>query len=110
MKTSIGKQIRNRRLELNLSQDELAKRTGYSDRTAISKIESGLRDIPQSKISLFADALSTTPAYLLGFTEPSAGLTTQQTRIIIDRFENATEEVQKAICLLLGIDYANLQR
>lgn len=76
MKTNIGKQIRNRRLELNISQDELAKRTGYSDRTAISKIESGLRDIPQSKISLFADALSTTPAYLLGFTDPSAGLTT----------------------------------
>lgn len=110
MKTNIGKQIRNRRLELNISQDELAKRTGYSDRTAISKIESGLRDIPQSKISLFADALSTTPAYLLGFIDPSAGLTTQQTQIIIDRFEGATEEVQKAICLLLGIDYASLQR
>lgn len=110
MKTNIGKQIKNRRLELNLSQDELAKRTGYSDRTAISKIEAGLRDIPQSKISVFAEALSTTPAYLLGFLDPSAGLTTQQTQLLVDRFEASSEDVQKAICLLLGIDYASLQR
>lgn len=33
--------IRNRRIELNLSQEELAKKLGYSDRSAISKIEAG---------------------------------------------------------------------
>ena len=52
--------IKLRRKELNLSQGELAKLTGYTDRTSISKIESGKVDLPQSKIRIFAEALHTT--------------------------------------------------
>ena len=35
----------------------------------ICKIEKGVVDIPQSKISLFASALGTTPGELMGSTE-----------------------------------------
>ncbi len=59
--------IRNRRIALGISQDELAKKTGYTSRSSIAKIEAGLTDIPQSKIMAFAKALHTTPAYLMGW-------------------------------------------
>ena len=45
--------IRQRRIELNLSQDELATKLGYRSRSTIAKIESGANDIPQSKIVAF---------------------------------------------------------
>lgn len=63
------KRIRNRREELNMSQEELAKRIGYKSRSSINKIEMGENDIPHSKIEAFANALNTTPAYLLGLEE-----------------------------------------
>lgn len=59
--------IRQRRIELNLSQDELATKLGYKSRSTIAKIEAGANDIPQSKIVAFAHALNTTPAYLMGW-------------------------------------------
>ena len=62
------KNIKLRRKELKLSQDELAKLTGYTDRTSISKIESGKVDLPQSKIHIFAKALHTTEGELMGTT------------------------------------------
>ena len=61
--------IRMRREELNLSQDELAKKLGYRTRSSINKIEKGVNDIPQSKIKAFAIALDTTPEYLMGWTD-----------------------------------------
>lgn len=63
------KRIKKRREELGLSQEELAHRMGYRSRSSINKIELGLNDIPQSKISKFAEALETTEVYLLGFEE-----------------------------------------
>lgn len=59
--------IKNRREELGMSQQELADKTGYTSRSSIAKIEAGERDIPQSKIISFADALSTTPSSLMGW-------------------------------------------
>ena len=48
--------IKNRRLELGMSQADLANKLGYKSRSAINKIENGLRDISQSKLSQFAEA------------------------------------------------------
>lgn len=62
----IGQIIKERREELGISQDDLAERCGYTSRTSISKIEAGLVDLPQSKIIAFADALYTTPLYIMG--------------------------------------------
>lgn len=63
------KRIKTKRIELGLSQSELAERVGYSDRTSIAKIESGKTDLPQSKIREFANALGVTSAYLMGWDE-----------------------------------------
>ena len=40
---------------------------GYKSRSSVNKIESDGRGLPQSKIVLFANALQTTPAYLMGW-------------------------------------------
>lgn len=58
--------IRKRRKELRMTQDELARRTGYTSRSSIAKIEQGLVDLPQTKIKLFADALGVTSSELMG--------------------------------------------
>ena len=62
----IGKKIRFKREQLNMTQEELAKRLGYKSKTTIAKIENGTNDIVQSKVVDFANALNTTVAYLMG--------------------------------------------
>lgn len=65
--STIGSRIKNRREELNMSQDELAKKLGYESRSSINKIELDQRSLPQSKIKAVADALGTTPSYIMGW-------------------------------------------
>lgn len=49
-----------------MSQQELAKKTGYTSRSSIAKIENGEVDLPISKIALIANALNTKPSTLMG--------------------------------------------
>ena len=46
------KNIRKLRIEQEMSQDTLAKLTGYTSRSSIAKIEKGEVDLPLSKIEL----------------------------------------------------------
>ena len=62
----IGDRIKARRIELGLTQDELAKKLGYKSRSTINKIELNINDITQHKIIDFAAALDTTVSYLMG--------------------------------------------
>lgn len=68
----IGKRIKNRRKELGITQEELAQKLGYKNKSTIAKIENGTNDIVQSKVVEFAKALDTTVAALMGWddTEP----------------------------------------
>ena len=63
------KNIKKKRQSLGISQDELAKKTGYSGKSMIARIESGDVDLPQSKIMLFARALDVSPSDLMGWDE-----------------------------------------
>lgn len=69
MKNCIGSRIKKRRVELGMSQDELAEKMGYKSRSTIAKIEKGTNDVVQSNIVKFADILNTTIAYLMGWGE-----------------------------------------
>lgn len=62
-----GDRIRARRIELKMSQEELAKKLGYQHKTSINKIELGHQNLTQSKIVKIAEALETTPAYIMGW-------------------------------------------
>lgn len=64
---TIGSRIRSRREELGLSQEELGNKLGYKSRSSINKIELDQRNLTQSKIKAIADALNTTPAYIMGW-------------------------------------------
>lgn len=63
----IGKRIKAKRESLGLTQEELAHKLGYKNKTSIAKIEIGANDITQSKVIEFAKALNTTPSYLMGW-------------------------------------------
>ena len=78
----IGKRIRQCRERIGMTQDELAQATGYKSRSSINKIEKGGNDLPQSKIVIFAKALSTTPSYLMGWDTPRYGMRLKEKRII----------------------------
>lgn len=59
--------IKNRRLELGMTQDMLAEKMGYKDRSTIAKIETGKVDITLKQLRKLADALDTTQMKLLGW-------------------------------------------
>lgn len=49
-----------------MTQQELAEKVGFKTASAVNKIELGLRDINQTKIRAFANALGVTPGELMG--------------------------------------------
>ncbi len=65
----IGEKIRDARKQLGMSQGKLASLSGYTSRSSINKIELGLVDIPQSKLTLIAKALNISPKFLIEDTE-----------------------------------------
>lgn len=62
---SVGANIRKRRYELKMSQQDLADAMGYKTRTTIAKIESGENDISQGKLQKLAKILDTSVEVLL---------------------------------------------
>ena len=60
-----GNKIKERRLALGMTQEELAKKMGFKTKASISRIESGDRNLPAHKIKRLAEVLETTPSYLM---------------------------------------------
>ena len=85
MKMSVGANIKKRRFELNMSQQDLADAMGYKTRSTIAKIESGENDVTQKRLTKFAEVLDTTVEALMGITTPPATLTTTYTTITSDK-------------------------
>ena len=82
--STVGENISIMRKNLGLTQEELAIRMGYKSKSTINKIELGINDIPQSKITKFAEVLGTTPAHLMGWNEE----TEKNSGIILKRIED----------------------
>ena len=61
-----GAIIKALRIQAGMSQQELALKSGYNDRSSIAKIESGKVDLPESKIKLFSEIFGVTPAEIMG--------------------------------------------
>ena len=79
---TIGERIFQKRTELGISQDELAQKVGYKDRSSITKIESGERDIRQKMVVAFAEALHTTPQWLMGYEENQDGAAASNAQLL----------------------------
>ena len=108
----IGDRIRIRREELQMSQDELAKRLGYKSRSSINKIEANSRNLTQSKIKAIADALDTTPSYIMGWDELDESVDLEKLKQDIAKEEKAEEligaqygrDVWDALCMYIQLD------
>lgn len=112
---TVGERIKLRRLELGLSQDELAKKVGYKSRSSINKIELA-RDLPLRKVEAMAKALETTPEYLMGWQELQVdkydkhtgdreeALIAEYAKRLFEHYQKASPEIQKAVDLLLKAD------
>ena len=75
---TVGERIKKRRIELGLSQADLAKKMGYADKTAVCKAETTGDNITTTKVSKFAKALNCSSSYLMGWEDPSPDITLEQ--------------------------------
>jgi len=72
--------IKNRRLELNLTLEDVSKKLSISKPT-LQRYESGvISNIPSDKIERLAPILETTPAFLMGWDEKSLEIKQQLTK------------------------------
>ena len=99
------KNIRKYRKENGWTQQELADRAGYGDRSSISKIESGEVDLPQSAIIKFAKVFGVAPGDLMGYdgcVDYMDQLTDTERRLIV-AYRASSDEIQEAVCSILKV-------
>ena len=108
----IGERIKARRLELGLSMRDLAKKMGYQNHSTISRIETGDVDLPQSKVSQFAEVLGVSPAYLLGLITESESKKNDQLAKLIVRMRTDSDfyETVAALAKLTETQYRGIQQ
>lgn len=83
-KVEFGRRLRQKREELKMTQQELADKLEYS-KSFISRVESGIHEIPQSKVVLAAQVLHTSKEYLMGWTQDidnRTGLSVEERQLI----------------------------
>lgn len=68
---TIGERIKERRVELNLSADEVAAKIGKNRATVYRYEKNNIKDMPTNVLEDLAKVLETTPSYLMGWTEDS---------------------------------------
>ncbi len=101
----MGLRIRQKRIELNITQEELAKRVGYTSRSSINKIELGLVNLPQSKIISISDALNVSTSYIMGI--PKFKIGTRLNKNIAHNIRHHREQAnltQEQFADMLGVD------
>jgi len=98
----INENIKRRREELEMSQEELAAKLGYKHRSAINKIELGINNFPMYKLKDFAAALRTSTEALLGYDE--ADLKTNEAYFIVETMltKNLRGGAEPRICSICG--------
>jgi transcriptional regulator with XRE-family HTH domain len=81
---NVGQNIAAARKRAGMTQEELAAKVGYQTKSAINKIELGIRDLPQKKIAAFADALGVTPGHLMGWDAEPEDLGAVAARVLME--------------------------
>lgn len=99
---TIGERIKARREALEMSQEELAHKIGYKSKTSINKIELGIQELRQSKIKQIADALQTTPAYIMGWKETEEDQQLKKCRELFKKYHGS--DAYDVVSLYLTLD------
>lgn len=89
---TVADRIRQRREQLNMSQEELALKIGNKDKSTISKIEKAGDNISMKNIKRIADALGVSSQFLLGWEEMSKDI---RMEILHNEFEYAQAKCDK---------------
>lgn len=103
---SIGERIKQRRIELGLTQTELAYRLGNKSRASVCTVEKNKEDLTTDRIRKYAEALETTPSYLMGWETPTVrpmDLTDIEYELI-SKFRKADDGIKNSILILLNIE------
>ena len=88
---NVGDRIKKRRLELGLTQEELAKKAGYKSRSSINKIELS-RDLPLPKVQEVARILDCSPSYLLGWEDKTNIIETAKTDVMLSNMDDKLKQ------------------
>ena len=98
---TIADRIRNRRIELGLSVDDLAKLLN-KNRATVYRYESNyIKTYAPEVISMLADALQTTPAYFYGYEEQEDNVSDPEIRIVSGMMENLSKEQKQQIVAIV---------
>ena len=102
---TIYERIKFLREKLNMSQQELALKVGYQDKSAVSKVERGERDITQTMVTKYAKALNTTPSYLMGWEEetPPVNELSEDERRLIEIYRKISPEAGEMLLTMVNI-------
>lgn len=108
MRENIGRYIKERREELQLTQDDIALATGYKHKSSINKIELGIVDVPRKKIPAFALALNVSEEELLGYDyDPDVAALSNILRpdefALLTAYRSASNDVRTAVLRALGV-------
>ena len=113
--TDLIERIKERRLELEMSYQDLSDATGISKST-LQRYETGyIKKVPINQIEILAKALHTTPSYLMGWEEsneteaPSLSLT-QQEETHIKKYRQLDADGKEEIDDIIDVKLAKLQR
>ena len=100
--SKIGDKIKEIRIKNGLSQEQLAKELGYTSKSTITKLETGVNNISVDKLELFAQKFNVVIDELFDDFAKNEGLT------IIDKYK--TERVELTVlCLIENGDKLLLQ-
>ena len=93
---TVADRIKEKREELSLTQLDLAKRCGYTDKSSITKIEKSGNDITLKKIKRVAEALGVTASYLMGWEDEKE--VTLEEQIMYADLEQDTGHIETIKC------------
>lgn len=110
--TDLIERIKERRLKLEMSYQDLSDATQISKST-LQRYETGyIKKVPINQIEILAKALHTTPSYLMGWdapASPSLSLT-QQEETHIKKYHQLDADGKEEIDDLIDVKLAKLQR
>ena len=107
-----GQRIRNRRAELSLSQTELANSIGVSKQTLYKYENDIVTNIPSDNIEKLSKALSVSPAWIMGFADPTATSSaaptsfSQEETAIALAYRKADDGTKNSVAKLLDVKRA----
>ena len=107
MKTDISMKIQQLRKEKGMTLEQVATIVGVGKST-VRKWETGMiANMKRDKIALLAEALGTTPTYLMGWKEETSPSTeiplTEGEQMLIDLFRRVPESKQQMVLQMIRV-------